>query len=207
MTLDSENATEANREERPQGESRPDPECWLYEHGDTLFRFAMARVRRTEVAEDLVQDTLLAALRGQEQFRGDAAERTWLLAILKRKIVDHLRRKSRESFTSLDQPDQWINNLFDKREGWKVAPGDWEHGPGTALVRVEFWAVFSNCLEKLPPRMADAFAQREIDQMDAEEICKVLAISSTNLWVILYRARLRLWKCLDANWFGGEHQE
>jgi len=208
LILDSTDATEGNRDKMPTGAPRLDPDRWLNEHGDVLFRFAKTRVGRSDMAEDLVQETLLAALRGQQQFRGEADERTWLLAILKRKIIDQLRRKGRESsFTSIDKPDEWINDLFDQRERWRVAPGNWERGPGAAMERAEFWGVFSLCLGKLPRRMAEVFSQREIDQLHAEEICKDLAITPTNLWVILYRARLRLWKCLDANWFGGEREE
>lgn len=131
--------------------------------------------------------------------------RTWLMGILKRKIVDHLRRATREKgFGALEETDEWIDDLFDKRERWKMAPGHWDYGPGAAIEREEFLGVFANCLQKLPRQMANVFSLREIDQLDAEEICKDLALSSTNLWVILYRARLRLWKCLDANWFQGE---
>lgn len=202
MNSDSKDLTSESREEIPEREPRSAPERWLHEHGDSLFRFALARVKRRELAEDLVQDTLLAALRGQDQFRGEAAEQTWLHAILRRKIADYLRQKNREfTFTSLDQPDGWIDNLFDRRERWKVAPGRWKQVPSTSIEQIEFWRVFSDCLGKLPARMANAFSQREIDQADADEICKVLGISTTNLWVILYRARMRLWKCLDANWF------
>lgn len=208
MTLAPPDATERTPEDMPSSAPRLDPEQWLNEYGDVLFRFAKVRVRRSDVAEDLVQETLLAALRGQQEFRGEAEERTWLLAIMKRKTIDHLRRKDRESsLTSLDQPDEWVNDLFDHRGRWKVAPGNWDRGPGAALERAEFWVIFSSCLGKLPQRMAEAFSQREIDQLSAEKICQDLAITPTNLWVILYRARLRLWKCLDANWFGGEHQE
>ena len=183
-----------------------DPSRWLDELGNVLFRYAISRVKRIDVAEELVQETLLAALRGQQQFRGEAEEQTWLLAIMKRKIIDHLRRKDRESsWASIDTPDEWIDDLFDQRGRWKAPPGSWDCGPGAALERAEFWSVFSRCLGKLPRRMAEAFSQREIDQLPAEEICQELAITPTNLWVILYRARLRLWKCLDANWFGEEH--
>lgn len=208
MNLNSSDAAKSNREGVPAAAPLLEPDRWLKEHGDVLFRFAKSRVGRTEVSEDLVQETLLAALRGQLQFRGTSDERTWLIAILKRKIVDHLRHRGREaSFASFDKPDVWINDLFDQRERWKVAPGNWKNGPGAAMEQAEFWAVFSDCLGKLPERMAGVFTQREIDQLSAEEICKDLEITPTNLWVILYRARLRLWKCLDANWFGGECEE
>lgn len=208
MTVDSGETTKRDRDERLHNAAPLAPDRWLDEHGDVLFRFAKVRVGRSDAAEDLVQETLLAALRGQQQFRGEADERTWLLAILKRKVVDHLRRRQRESpLTGLEQPDEWVDGLFDQGGRWKVAPGNWELGPGAALERAEFWTVFTDCLGKLPQRMAGVFSQREIDQLSTEEICKDLAITPTNLWVMLYRARLRLWKCLDANWFGGEREE
>jgi RNA polymerase sigma-70 factor (ECF subfamily) len=179
-----------------------DADKWVDEYGDYLYRYALARVRRPELAEDLVQETFLAALRGRARFKGAAAERTWLVGILKRKIIDALYRKNREQPASDLAPwDQWAERLFDERGGWRTPPGKWPADPGAALEREEFWAVFAACLRKLPERLAHAFTLRAVEEMDSREVCKALDISPTNLWVMLHRARLGLWRCLELNWF------
>jgi RNA polymerase sigma-70 factor (ECF subfamily) len=173
------------------------------DHGDYLFRFAASRLRKREVAEDLVQETFLAALGARDRFAGASSERTWLVAILKRKIVDHLRRKDQERTVSdLAASDRWVEALFDERGNWKKKPGKWPSDPSSALEKQEFWAIFMSCLRKLPDRLADAFTLREVEELDGAEVCKVLNISANNLWVMLHRARLGLWRCLEVNWFG-----
>ena len=180
-----------------------DPERWVDEHGDYLFRFAVSRLRRREVAEDLVRETFLAALRARERVAGASSERTWLVGILKRKIVDHLRRTGREHPTGeLAAVDRWADGLFDQRGHWKTKPGKWPGDPGAAIEKAEFWSIFSHCLGKLPERLANAFVLREVEELDSHEVCKVLGISANNLWVMLHRARLALWRCLEINWFG-----
>jgi RNA polymerase sigma-70 factor (ECF subfamily) len=180
-----------------------DPAGWVDRHGDYLFRYALARLRRREAAEDLVQETFLAALGARERFAGGSSERSWLVGILKRKILDHFRRKAREQPVSdFAAPDCWAEALFDKRGNWKRKPGAWDSGPGATCERAEFWEAFARCLGKLPGRLADAFTLREVEGVASREVCKALDISATNLWVMLYRARLRLWRCLDSNWFG-----
>jgi RNA polymerase sigma-70 factor (TIGR02943 family) len=180
-----------------------DPARWVDEHGDYLFRFALSRLRRREAAEDLVQETFLAALRARERFAGASSERTWLVGILKRKIVDHLRRTGREQPAGdLAAVDRWADGLFDERGHWRKKPGKWPADPSAALEKTEFWSIFSRCLGKLPERLANAFVLREVEELDSHEVCKVLGVSANNLWVMLHRARLGLWRCLEINWFG-----
>jgi RNA polymerase sigma-70 factor (ECF subfamily) len=185
-----------------------DPRVWLEQYGDYLYRFAVARVRRSDVAEDLVQETLLAAWRGRDGFNGTAAsERTWLTAILKRKAIDWLRRQVRERL-AIDpgaDPDQFEVELFTRHGEWKRSPSLWVRGqPNEALDREEFWVVFYACLGKLPVRLHDVFALRYLDETAAEELCRDLGLTAPNLWVMLHRARLRMWECLSRNWFGEE---
>ncbi len=180
-----------------------DPAQWVEQHGDYLFRYALARVHRVELAEELVQEAFLGALRNREQFLGASSERTWLVSILKRKIVDHLRRRAREQPASSIAPDGWLDELFDQGGHWKQGPAAWGN-PSAAFENAEFWATFAQCLGKLPRRLADAFALREMEALESAEICKELEISPTNLWVMLYRARMQLWRCLDLHWFAGE---
>jgi RNA polymerase sigma-70 factor (ECF subfamily) len=180
-----------------------DPRTWLDEHGDALYRYALVRVRNAAAAEDLVQETLLAALTARERFAGQSSVRTWLIAILKNKLIDHLRRRAREA-PPVDEPDdELIDELFEDDPGqhWRSAPGVWAN-PSGALEQTEFWQVFSDCLAQLPPRQAQAFGLCELDGLAGEEACKVLGLSPSNLWVLMHRARLRLRQCLETRWFG-----
>lgn len=181
------------------------PRNWVDRHGDFLYRYALLRLGQSEAAEDLVQETFLAALRGREQFQGASSERTWLAGILKHKIIDHLRRKHRERPVSGLGADEWTDELFDRNGHWKKAPGSWTN-PEAAIENAEFWNVFSRCLGKLPGRLAEAFSLREIDELKSSEVCELLAVSSANLSVMLHRARLRLWRCLGTNWFADEEK-
>ena len=190
-------------------EPRMDPRVWLKQHGDYLYRFALARVRRTDAAEDLVQETLLAAWKGRAEFASQASERTWLTAILKRKVVDWLRKRIREHLhtaVSVDT-DRFATDLFTRRGIWKTQPGRWERdNPTGRLEQQEFWATLTGCLEKLPARLHDAFVLRYVDEVACEEVCQELKLTPSNLWVMLHRARLRMWWCLSRNWFGEDPQ-
>jgi RNA polymerase sigma-70 factor (TIGR02943 family) len=179
------------------------PETWVDEHGDYLFRFALSRLRRRDLAEDLVQETFLAALQARGRFAGQSSERTWLVGILKHKIVDHLRRRTAEQRAANPaELGRWVDGLFDERGKWREKPGKWPADPGTAFEKTEFWAIFAACLRKLPERLANAFTLRAVEEMDSPEVCKVLGVTANNLWVMLHRARLGLWRCLQIHWFG-----
>ena len=179
-------------------------------HRAYLLRVAVLQLRDNEVAEDVVQDTLLAALQGASGFSGRSSLKTWLTGILKHKIVDAIRRKSREPvLASLDEETHIddLDALFDESGHWDNPPADWGD-PETALSRQQFLQVMQSCLEKLPPNTARVFMMREVMDLDSDEICKELSITSTNLWVILYRARMALRQCLEQTWFapGGRTQ-
>lgn len=181
-----------------------DPRGWVDRHGDSLYRFALARVRRPDVAEDLVQEALLAAWRGRAEFAGGASERTWLTAILKRKVIDWLRRRVRDrGAASPDEPDGFAAGLFTRRGEWRVPPGRWHRDdPSGPAERAEFWAVLHACAGTLPARLHAVFALRYLDGAGGEAICQELGLTPTNLWALLHRARLRMWRCLSARWFG-----
>jgi RNA polymerase sigma-70 factor (ECF subfamily) len=172
-------------------------------HRGYLLRVAVLQLRDNDVAEDVVQDTLLAALQGAGGFSGRSSLKTWLTGILKHKIVDVIRRKGREpAFASLDEETQLddLDALFDETGHWENPPADWGN-PESALSQQQFMDVMQMCLEKLPPNTARVFVMREVMELESEEICKELAITSTNLWVILYRARIALRQCLEQKWF------
>ena len=180
-----------------------DPEHWVDLHGDALFRFALLRVGGREIAEELVQETFLAALRSRESFGGRSSERTWLIGILKRKIVDHFRKLHREHITvEGDERAAEIGDFFTPKGSWKSPPGPWKTVLESAEERREFWTAFGNCLLTLPRRLADAFCLRELGGLEVEEVCQVLNVSPTNLWVQLYRARMLLRRCLETSWLG-----
>lgn len=180
-----------------------DPAAWVDRHGDVLYRFALARLRNAELAENCVQETFLAALAARDTFSGRSSERTWLVGILKRKVYDHYRTTAREA--PAEDPDAELGpvpDLFDDRGRWKVGPAEWG-SPDGDLEKAEFRAVLAACMEALPGRLRESFTMREMDGLDAGELCKVLGVTETNLWVMLHRARTRLRQCLEANWFGG----
>ena len=179
---------------------RSDPAFWLEQYGDALFRYALVRVQRTELAEDLVQEALLAGLVGRSSFRGDSSELAWLRGILKHKILDHYRRQSQQAAD--DRGSDAADALFDGAGRWARAPTAWEQGAEAAIAQMEFWNALTRCLGSLPPAQAAVFVLREIDGAATDEVCKTLGISPTNMWVRLHRARLRLRHCLEANWFG-----
>ena len=181
------------------------PESWVDQHGDYLYSFARFRVRDQASAEDLVQDTLLAALQNHKNYKGQASERTWLTAILKNKIIDYLRKQSREQPT--DDIERFLNmseDLFNAAGKWVSGPGKWSFAPSILYDKKEFWQALRRCLELLPKRLAQAFVLKEMDGMSHQEICKVLEISPSNSWVVLYRARMGLKKCLGTSWFDRE---
>lgn len=188
-----------------------DPERWLDDHGDYLFKYAVFRLRDDIVAEDAVQETFLAALKAYGNFEGRGSERTWLVGILKHKIIDHFRRVGREAPIGEDVdagPEH--NEFFERPDTWQGhwnvdrAPNDWHATPAELMERTDFWKVFNDCLAPLPKRTVSAFTLREVDGLNSEEICEILSIKVNNLWVMLHRARLHLRNCLELNWFKRE---
>ena len=178
------------------------PATWIASHGDVLFAYCLARVRDRATAEDLVQETFLAALQAAGGFRGDAAERTWLIGILRHKVIDHHRRRARERGAGDgDATDAVVDGWFDGTDHWRQAPSRWQPDASTLADDREFWTIAHACLAAMPTRLASAFTLRLMEDLPAEEVCKELEISPTNLWVMLHRARARLRDCLERHWF------
>ena len=177
------------------------PEQWLQLYGDILYRYGLARVRSPEVAEDLVQETLLAGLKAKENYEGKASVQTWLIGILKYKMIDYFRKNSREQTEQYDEG--LVNNdsdYFDEKGHWSVNFSSWPT-PDKSMEQQQFMDVLQGCLNRLPPKMAQLFLLRELEGLKNEEICELMAISSVNnLWVILSRTRVQLRHCLDIQW-------
>jgi RNA polymerase sigma-70 factor (ECF subfamily) len=180
-----------------------DPEGWVEQHGDVLFRYALLRLSSPDAAENVVQETFLAALKSQASFSGRSSERTWLVGILKHKIIDQFRKHSRETAVEdIDTVTPEEDELFDERGKWKVGPQLWRASPDAAVETAQLWSVLEACMEALPERLAAVFSLREMDELDTQEICKILQVTPTNVGVMIHRARLRLRGCLEQGGYG-----
>jgi len=180
-----------------------DPADWVDRYGDALLRYAGGRVPSREIAEDLVQETFLAAFRHRSQFDGKSAFGTWLVAILRRKIVDHHRASGRspdldaESLATVEDP-------FTAKGRWTSSSTKWRTTPTDLAENAEFWNVFQGCLSGLPSHLAQAFQTREVGTVSVDEASRLIGITPKNLAVRLHRARLLLRQCLDNKWFGND---
>jgi RNA polymerase sigma-70 factor (TIGR02943 family) len=195
--------------EGPQPDARPhiSPEDWVANHGDHLFRHALARTGRPEMAEDMVQETFLAAWKSAHRFAGRASERTWLLRILRNKIADHYRRQQTEitlrDVEALSQLEEqqfaqtWLGGRAWSQSG---VPATWMDAR-KSLEQAEFWQALHACTHKLPAMTARVFLMRELDGLESPAICRELNIKPSHLFVMLHRARLALRRCLELNWF------
>jgi len=191
-----------NKPKKEQGAHAIDPELWVDRYGDYLYAFAQSRLVERTTAEDIVQETFLSALSSMKNFKGHSSERTWLTSILKHKILDHFRKRRREKTPNdLRVTQDNLQQLFDDNGQWKQGPSKWASNPNKLLEQKEFLRTLDTCLQELSGRGAKTFVLREIEGLSTDEICKVLNISAANCWVILYRARMLLRRCLELNWF------
>jgi RNA polymerase sigma-70 factor (ECF subfamily) len=180
------------------------PERWVDEHADALFRYALRKVATHEIAEECVQETLVAALGARERFRGQASERTWLTAILKRKIADHYRTTMRQSDTLTEDAPE--NMCFRASGKWKPKPRGW-HIDADIFEQEELRAALRLCLSRLPAHMQSAFLLRELHHIDSKTCSDSLGVTPTNLTTMVYRARLLLRYCMERTWFGSKKRQ
>ena len=177
----------------------------LVEHRVYLMRFARLQLRNDTWAEDAVSETLLAALSKPQSFSNRSQLKTWLIGILKHKVIDLIRSNTREISTAdmnIEQENDELDNLAFKADGHFLAPpNDWGD-PDQSLQQNQFFQVLDACLERLPPTLGRLFLMREWLDLSSQEVCKELALTPTNLYVQLHRARLRLQECLNIRWFG-----
>jgi len=189
----------------PDVPSRPMPlSDQLAEHRPYLLRFARLQLRNDTWAEDAVSETLLAALAKPQSFANRSQLRTWLVGILKHKVIDLLRQRRREVVLDVapgGEDDAMEALLFQSDGHYASQPADWGD-PEQELASRQFFAVLEACADRLPPAQGRVFLMREWLELSSEEICKELALTPTNLYVQLHRARMRLRECLELQWFG-----
>lgn len=172
-----------------------------------MLAFARLQLGRDDEAEDAVQEALAGALRNAANFRGEAALKTWIIAILKNKVADILRQRQRRPIpaSQIRAPDDEgaLPAVFDRKGMWRdsARPARWED-PEADVHSRQFLAIFDSCLNRLPPQQARVFLMREVVELETDEICAELGLSTTNVHVILHRARLALRSCLQMHWFG-----
>jgi len=177
------------------------PNTWVDAYADYLFNYAVVRVNNSDLAKDLVQETFFAGLKSAKNFKGEATERTWLVSILKRKVIDHYRKinskkgqaEVRMSFyTDGENEGNWIEERV---------PQSWNNASEKAIENEELKDQLENCIDELPEKYAMVFRMKTIQEFETEEICNELGITSSNLWVIIHRARTQLRACMEENWF------
>jgi RNA polymerase sigma-70 factor (ECF subfamily) len=175
----------------------------LAQYRDYLCRFALIHLRDPARVDDVVQETLLAAMESRTRFTGRAQVRTWLTGILKHKIMDVFRRQSREAPVPVPEADEDFDELYfdaQDRDHWRDAPQAWVD-PEQSLEQKRFFEVLDACSKLMPAQTARVFVMRELMGLETDEICKELGISANNCWVLLYRARMSLRQCLEIRWF------
>lgn len=177
-----------------------DPNQWITLYSDYLFNYTITRVSDREIAKDLVQDTFVAGLNSMKNFKGQASERTWLISILKRKVIDHYRKKNsnkgkaevRMSYSGDENEGDWLEE--------RVAD-PFDKTAEDTLENSELGDAIYDCLDKLPQKQAQVFKMKTILNYETEAICNELNITASNLWVIVHRARTAMADCMKTNWF------
>lgn len=174
---------------------------WIDNYADYMYNYAVVRVNDSDLAKDLVQDTFFAGLKSAKNFQGKSTERTWLISILKRKIIDHYRK-----INSNKGKAEVRMNFYDDGENegnWleERVPQSWDNQSEKSIENQELKSQLESCIDALPEKYGMVFRMKTIQEFETEEICKELDITASNLWVIIHRARTQLRKCMEDNWF------
>jgi RNA polymerase sigma-70 factor (ECF subfamily) len=179
------------------------PNSWVANYSDELFGFAFIRVSDEETARDLIQDTFLSALRNRESFKGEISEKNWLYLILKNKIIDHYRKNSKTPKVRIDNDDN-EDEFFDESGHWKkdALPNPFNQAVNSQQHSFEFYEILEKCKRKLNEIQINLFSMKFLDEMESEEICKELEISSSNYWVLIHRIKLKIRKCIEKLLYG-----
>lgn len=176
------------------------PKEWVQKYADTLYAYTMMRVNDKGIAEDIVQETFLSAWKNRASYKGEASEKNWLFAICKNKIIDYYRKKAK-SIVSPAEEDT-IDNRFTDVGHWtkEAGPANWGIDFNETIQTKEFYGILEQCKNKLQQMQQAVFSMKYLEDLDAEEICKVLQITPSNYWVLMHRAKLQLRSCLEKNW-------
>ena len=183
------------------------PTSWVTSYGDYLFSYAVLKVGDRPTAEDLVQETFIAAIKGKDGFKGESSEKTWLVTILKNKITDFYRKndilRNAAEYVSDTEAD-FSDHFFDRDDGhWRsnAEPGYWAESADGDFNTAEFGRILEMCMHKMPPNLVAVFVAKFIDDEDSTTICKESGISPSNYWVMIHRAKVIMRNCLEKNWF------
>ena len=186
------------------------PIDWVDLYGDYLYNYTCFRIRDKSVAEDLVQETFLSALKGYDRFQGKSSVKTWLVTILKNKIIDYYRsavskEKNVEDIELYNETEDIYYKSGRWKDYWDITkdPVKKDFSPEEYVANKEFWKIFNRCLSDLPDSFKAVFVLREMEDKKTEDICNDLQLTSSNVQVIIHRARKQLRRCLEINWFGG----
>lgn len=191
-------------------ENSLNPNDWVDLYADYLYSIALMKVNKTEIAEDLVQDTFLSAYKAKDNFKGDSTEKTWLTRILNNKIIDYYRKKNPESSLNdyVQDTQDKFNDMFFEHEGFYkghfkplIGNYSWQDTTDRKINSEEFERVLQQCIAKIPPKLAPIFVAKFIEEEESEKICKDFQITSSNYWVIIHRTKLLMRACLERNWF------
>ncbi len=177
------------------------PDLWVDNYANYLFNYAIVRVNNEVIAKDLVQETFLAGLKSAKNFEGKSTERTWLVSILKRKVIDYYRKINSKKgqaevrmsfFDQGDNEGSWIEERV---------PQSWGQDAESDIENRELKIQLERCIDSLPDKYAMVFRMKTIREFETAEICKELQITPSNLWVMIHRARTQLRSCIEKNWF------
>ncbi len=178
------------------------PNLWIADYGDFLYNYAYSRLSSAELSEDLVQDTFVSALKSKESFRGESSEKTWLFSILKRKIIDYYRKASTKNEITESKYSSPFREDGLYKDHWKNdrGPSSWDTNTDSIIQQKEFQEIMENCLSVLPDKWKSVFILKVMEDIKSDKVCKEVGCTSSNLWVILHRARLQLRECIEINW-------
>jgi RNA polymerase sigma-70 factor (TIGR02943 family) len=179
------------------------PKEWVDKYSDELFGFVYLRVRDEDTARDLIQDTFLSALRNQQSFKGEISEKNWLYLILKNKIIDHYRKNAKTPLTRFDDESK-LDEFFDEDGHWRKddLPGKFSFATHNSQFSFEFYEILEKCKRKLNEIQIRLFSLKFVDEVESEEICKEMEISSSNYWVLIHSIKLKIRKCIEQLFYG-----
>lgn len=177
------------------------PNKWIDSYADYLYNYTIARVNDSDIAKDLVQETFFSGLKSAKNFEGKSTERTWLISILKRKIIDYYRKINSKKGQAEVRMSFYDNG--DNEGNWieERVPQSWDKSAEQDIENDELKSQIEICISKLPQKYAMVFRMKTIQEFETDEICKELDITSSNLWVMIHRARTQLRECMEINWF------